>query len=104
VSSKSLVDLLSYIGLVSVGAMAMWGAIDISVSIALSVQEWLRAKRNINTEVPALKASVEELRKRQTRFETELEQIRRTRRDLTASTQNTPREQSVELPPAGSHT
>ena len=37
----------------------------------------LRAKRNINTEVPALAASVKELRDRQSRFERELEQLRR---------------------------
>jgi hypothetical protein len=85
VNSKTFVESLSYIGIFLVCGMAMWGAIDISSSIALSTQEWLRSKRNINTEVPALKASVEELRKRQTRLETELEQIRRTPQGTTAT-------------------
>lgn len=80
-NSQSLIDALSYIGLIALGLIALWGALDISFAIASSFQEWLRAKRNINTEVPALKASIEELRKRQVRFETELEQARRTVRE-----------------------
>jgi hypothetical protein len=94
-SSKAFVEFLSYTAVFMVCAMAMYGAIDISVSVALSIQEWLRSKRSINTEVPALKASVEELRRRQTRFETELEQIRRTRQETAATSLNTPRERST---------
>ena len=76
--SKVFVESLSNTAILLVCSMAMLGALDVSSSIALSIQEWLRSKRNINTEVPALKASVEDLRRRQTRLETELEEIRRT--------------------------
>ena len=58
-------------------AMAMWGTIGFGVTVVEYLQEWLRAHRNINKEVPALAASVEELRKGQSRLEAELEQIRR---------------------------
>jgi hypothetical protein len=62
-------------------AMATWGTIGFIVTVTEYVQEWLRAHRNINKEVPALAASVEELRKGQSRLEAELEQIRRVRGD-----------------------
>ena len=56
---------------------AFWGAIDILATISSNIESWLRAKRNINTEVPALAASVKELREQQSRLEREIEQIRR---------------------------
>ena len=68
---------IPYMGVGLVFAMAFWGALDMMSTLASHFQEWLRAKRNINTEVPALAASVKELRDRQSRFERELEQIRR---------------------------
>ena len=74
---KPFFQLIPYIAAGLVFFMAFWGGMDILTSIASQFQEWLRAKRNINTEVPALAASVKELRDRQSRFERELEQIRR---------------------------
>ena len=53
---------IPYMGVGLVFFMAFWGGMDILTSIASHFQEWLRAKRNINTEVPALAASVKELR------------------------------------------
>jgi phage shock protein A len=57
--------------------MAMWGAITLLVTLVEYLQNWLSARKNINTEVPALKESVEDLRKRFARLETEWERIRR---------------------------
>ena len=74
---KPFFDAIPYMGVGLVFAMAFWGGMDILTTIASHFQEWLRAKRNINTEVPALAASVKELRDRQSRFERELEQSRR---------------------------
>ena len=74
---KPFFHLIPYIAAGLVFFMAFWGGMDILTSIASHFQEWLRAKRNINTEVPALAASVKELRDRQSRIERELEQMRR---------------------------
>ena len=74
---KPFTNAIPYIAAGLVFFMAFWGGMDILASIASHFQEWLRAKRNINTGVPALAASVKELRDRQSRFERELEQIRR---------------------------
>ena len=74
---KPFFQLIPYIAAGLVFFMAFWGGMDILTSIASQCQEWLRAKRNINAEVPALAAAVKELRDRQSRFERELEQIRR---------------------------
>ncbi len=67
----------SYLAVGLLCMTAFWGAIDILATISSNIESWLRAKRNINTEVPALATSVKELRDRQSRFERELEQIRR---------------------------
>ena len=67
---------LPYMSVGLLFATAFWGAVNIMATISLTIESWLSAKRNINTEVPALAASVEELRDRQTRFERELEQLR----------------------------
>ena len=78
----------SLLHLVAIGwlfAMVMWGTIGFMVTVFEYLQQWLRAHRNINTEVPALAASVEELRKGQSRLEAELEQIRRVRGDATTT-------------------
>ena len=74
---KPFTNAIPYIAAGLVFFMAFWGCMDMLTSIASQFQEWLRAKRNINTEVPALAAAVKELRDRQSRFERELEQIRR---------------------------
>ena len=74
---KPFSQLIPYIAAGLVFFMAFWGCMDILTSVASQFQEWLRAKRNINTEVPALAASVKELRDRQSRIERELEQMRR---------------------------
>jgi hypothetical protein len=74
---KPFFQLIPYIAAGLVFFMAFWGGMDMLTSIASQFQEWLRAKRNINTEVPALAAAVKEMRDRQSRFERELEQIRR---------------------------
>ena len=78
----------SFLFYVAVGwmfAMAIWGGIDFLVTVILHLQEWLRAHRNINKEVPALAAAVEELQRGQSRLEAELEQIRRVRGDATTT-------------------
>lgn len=74
---KPFVNAIPYVSLGLVFFMAFWGSMDMLASIASHFQEWLRAKRNINTEVPALSAAVKELRDRQTRVERELQQLRR---------------------------
>ena len=74
---KPFFQLIPYIAAGLVFFMAFWGGMDILASIASHFQEWLRAKRNINTEVPALAAAVKELRDRQSSLERELQQIRR---------------------------
>lgn len=73
---KALYDAAPYIGVGALFFFCFWGTVDILTSITLNFQEWLRAKRNINTEVPALSASVKELRERQNRFERELERLK----------------------------
>lgn len=70
-------DLLSVIAIWWLLIFAMVAAIEFISSVGSHLQEWLRAHRNINTEVPALSASVKELRTRQSRLEAELEQSRR---------------------------
>jgi hypothetical protein len=74
---KPFFQLIPYIGAGLVFFMAFWGGMDMLTTIASHFQEWLRAKRNINTEVPALSAAVKELRDRQSRVERELQQLRR---------------------------
>ena len=63
--------------------MALWGIVCFFITLIEYLQNWLTARKNINTEVPALKSSVEELRRRQSRLETEWEQVRR-RQDSTS--------------------
>jgi septal ring factor EnvC (AmiA/AmiB activator) len=82
------------VGLMS--TMAVWGIICLLMTVIEFLQNWLDARKNINRDVPALKTSVEELRKRQSRLETELEQVRR-KQDSIGLTG--PRERSAELPP-----
>jgi hypothetical protein len=74
---KPFIQLIPYIAAGLVFFMAFWGGMDMLTTIASHFQEWLRAKRNINTEVPALSAAVKELRDRQSRVERELQQLRR---------------------------
>ena len=70
-------NLVSSIAVTLVFMMAAWGAISLLMTLIDYLQNWLSARKNINTEVPALKESVEELRKRFARLETEWERIRR---------------------------
>jgi len=63
--------------------MALWGIVCFFITLIEYLQNWLTARKNINTEVPALKSSIEELRRRQSRLETEWEQVRR-RQDSTS--------------------
>lgn len=63
--------------------MALWGIMCFFITLIEYLQNWLTARKNINTEVPVLKSSVEELRKRQSRLEAEWEQFRR-RQDSTS--------------------
>ena len=63
--------------------MALWGIVCFFITLIEYLQNWLTARKNINTEVPALKSSVEELRRRQSRLEAEWEQVRR-RQDSTS--------------------
>jgi len=74
---KPFYNAIPYIAAGLVFFMAFWGGMDMLASIASHFQEWLRAKRNINTEVPALAEAVKELRDRQSGLERELQQIRR---------------------------
>ena len=74
---KPFFDAIPYMCVGLLFVTAFWGAVDMMSALASQFQEWLRAKRNINTEVPALAAAVKELRDRQSRFERELQQIRR---------------------------
>ena len=57
--------------------MAMWGVICLSITLIEYFQTWLNARKNINTEVPALKLSVGELNTRLAKLEAELAQMRR---------------------------
>jgi len=68
--------------------MALWGIVCFFITLIEYLQNWLTARKNINTEVPALKSSVEELRRRQSRLETEWEQVRRR---LDSTSLNAPR-------------
>jgi len=70
-------NLVSSVAVAVMFMMAMWGAITLLVTLVEYLQNWLSARKNINTEVPALKESVEDLRKRFARLETEWERIRR---------------------------
>jgi hypothetical protein len=74
---KPFLNAIPYMAVGLLFMTAFWGAIDILATISSNIESWLRAKRNINTEVPALAASVKELRDRQSRLERELGQIRR---------------------------
>jgi hypothetical protein len=73
---KPFLNAIPYMAVGLLFTVAFWGAIDILTTISSHVESWLRAKRNINTEVPALAASVKELCAQQSRFERELDQIR----------------------------
>ena len=73
---KPFFHLLPYAAASFVFFLAFWGLIDMLSAITSHFQDWLRAKRNINTEVPALTASVKELRDRQTRLEREMEKVK----------------------------
>ncbi len=97
-TSHVSLNLLSYFAIAWLFMMGMFGTIDLLVSVGLHFQEWLRAHRNINTQIPALSASVEELRKRQSRMEMELEQIRRIRESETATSWNVPHANGAGLP------
>jgi peptidoglycan hydrolase CwlO-like protein len=74
---KPFLNAIPYLCVGLLFVTAFWGAIDILATISSNIESWLRAKRNINTEVPALAASVKELREQQSRLEREMEQIRR---------------------------
>ncbi len=72
------INLLSQLAILWLFIMASIGTMDLLFSMVSAVQDWLTARRKINTELPALSASVEELRRRQSRLEVELDQLRRT--------------------------
>ena len=74
---KPFLNAIPYLAVGLLCMTAFWGAIDILATISSNIESWLRAKRNINTEVPALAASVKDLREQQSRLEREMEQIRR---------------------------
>jgi hypothetical protein len=74
---KPFVHAIPYIAICVVFFTSFCGAVEIITAVVSHSQEWLRAKRAINTEVPALNAAVKELRDRQTRVERELQQLRR---------------------------
>jgi hypothetical protein len=73
---KPFMDAIPYIGVGLLFFTTFYGALDISVTVSSHVESWLRAKRNVNVELPALEASVKELRAQQSRFELELARIR----------------------------
>ena len=62
------------------------------------MQEWLSAKRNINTEVPKLKASVSELQKRQSLLESDVRRLQRLREADSTIGKVLPDERRVEIP------
>ena len=72
---KPFFHLLPYVAASFVFFLAFWGLIDMLSAHHVPLPGLaLRVKRNINTEVPALTASVKEiLRDRQTRLEREME-------------------------------
>ena len=76
-------SLVNSVGVSLMFMMALWGIVCFFITLIEYLQNWLTARKNINTEVPALKSSVEELRRRQSRLETEWEQVRR-RQDSTS--------------------
>ena len=97
-TSHVFLNLLSYFAIAWLFIMGTFGTIELLVSVGSHFQEWLRAHRNINAQVPALSTSVEELRKRQSRMEVELEQIRRIRESPAATSWNVPHTNGAGLP------
>jgi hypothetical protein len=97
-TSKALFDLLPNVAIGFMFGMAIFGTIDLLVTVSTHVDDWLRANRNINDEVPTLKASVTELQKRQSRMELEVQQLRRFREHTGAIGKSLPNERSADLP------
>ena len=98
---KALFDLLpNVVAICVVFGMAIFGAVNLLVTVSTHVDDWLRANRSINNEVPTLKASVTELQRRQSRMELEVQQLRRFREHTGAIGTSLPNERSAELPGA----
>ena len=98
---KALFDLLpNVVAICVVFGMAIFGAVNLLVTVSTHVDDWLRANRSINNEVPTLKASVTELQRQQSRMELEVQQLRRFREHTSAIGTSLPNERSAELPGA----
>jgi hypothetical protein len=97
-TSKALFDLLRNGAIGFMFGMAIFGTIDLLVTVSTHVDDWLRANRSINNEVPTLKASVTELQRQQSRMELEVQQLRRFREHTSAIGTSLPNERSAELP------
>jgi hypothetical protein len=68
-------NLLHNVALGWMFSMVLWGTISFAATVIDYLEEWRRAHRSLNTEVPALAASVKELQARQLRLETELGRV-----------------------------
>ena len=97
-NSKPFFDLLPSLAICFTFAMAIFGTINLLVTVSTHVEDWLHANRNINNEVPSLKASVRELQTQQARIESELQRLRRIREYDATIGKSLPNEQRAELP------
>ena len=74
---KPLLDMLHTMCLCVLITVGVFVALDLWVTISMHIQNWLRANRNMNNEVPRLKAALKELEMRQALLESDFQNLRR---------------------------
>ena len=92
----------SNVALVWIIGAAAFSTIQLLAFVGEQIEEWLRARRNLNKELPALAAQVEELRKSQSILEAQMKQLGRIRENGMATSLTVPHANGAGLPASAS--